>query len=97
MRGCHDGLRGAINDETFGGLHLGCFRGSHFTKDQCKVLRNVTDPLLLVKCDGYCKCFFCHHFSRAWVFDAFYERGAGSGPSSRINFDKECARLGIIA
>ena len=61
-------VRGAINDETFGGLHLGCFRGSHFTKDQCKVLRNATDPLLLVKCDGYCKCFFCHHFSRAWVF-----------------------------
>ena len=51
---------------------MGCFRGSHFTKDQCKQLRNATDPLLLVKCDGYCKCFFCHHFSRAWVFDAFY-------------------------
>ena len=64
-------VRGALDDETFGGLHLGCFRGSHFTKDQCKVLRNATDPLLLVKCDGYCKCFFCHHFSRAWVFDAF--------------------------
>lgn len=54
-----------------------------------RIVRNATDDLILVECDGYCKCFFCHHFSRAWVFDAFYSATAALERRGGLTHAKE--------
>mmetsp|Transcript_18236 Transcript_18236/g.56956 ORF Transcript_18236/g.56956 Transcript_18236/m.56956 type:complete len:291 (+) Transcript_18236:130-1002(+) len=56
---------------TLAGIHLGCFRQSTATRAACKLERDAK-PWKLRPCESFCKCFYCHHYERAWFLEAFF-------------------------
>ena len=67
---------------TLAGIHLGCFRQSTATRAACKLERDAK-PWKLRPCESFCKCFYCHHYERAWFLEAFFRYVSLSGPFLR--------------